>query len=187
MVVVLAAGVGGLLWWQSEQARQSEQEIIKKQDARWASVLAKVDDMYVPTEVGAEGTYFVIRSQPGGTCTSAEAEAWYDQNVSSHFSPPEWMLVWYGVTRASAAADCNYQKQTNFTASVVRSLSSATDIFNDLGAPESVIAQLESTRGLDGTQERELAGTYAGDLKLVIQYDGLNGVQVRVERASEAS
>lgn len=186
LAVVLAAAAGVLLW----QAEQARQEIIAAQDDTWASVLTKVDDLGAPSEVGTQGTYFVIRSQPGNTCTAAESEAQYQQYVSIAsdalgYQPDEWTLTASGITRLWAATECNSTKQSDFAASVNTTLTSARSIFTDLGVPEAAIAQLNSMRGLDGTQEREDAGTAAGNLKVVLQYDGLNGLQVRVERASD--
>jgi cytoskeletal protein RodZ len=177
VALVAVASAGVFLWLSHQAQRQAVAAAQAAQAEAWQAATSRVETLGLPTEseVGAEGTYFIIRSAyPGGPCTAAEVEDFWRANFG--FVPSDAFSLLNG------PGYCNENKQRDFARSVTFALDDTTDVFEALGVSEAAVGQLKSMRGLDGSQVRTETGTAAGDLTITFQYDGLNGVQVRVER-----
>ena len=176
VALVAVASAGVFLWLSDRAQRQAVAAAEAAQGEVWQSVTSRVEGLGFPTEseIGADGTYFIIRSgDPGGPCTATDYEAIFGS-------------VPTGVDLLLAMGPCNDLKQQSFAKSVTLAFDDTTGVFEALGVSEAAVAQLKSLRGLDGSQVRTETGTAAGDLTITFQYDGLNGLQVRVERTPGA-
>jgi hypothetical protein len=188
LVVVLGAGYA--LWAQAqERAELAELAAIRAaRDKVWEQITSDAvanAEGYMTADEDARSVHVV--SDRLTNCIQSEVDAKYWElmvGYSDLYGAEMATYLYADSARVEAGQVCREEKEGAFNRSALRSRGWVVALLDNLGAPDSVAAQLEGLRGLDGSQEIAVDSD-AGPLSIQARYDGSNGLDVVILRARD--